>query len=139
VTKRPARNPFGDLIGLAGTRSARGRSRCHFTVRPELLNPHRALHGGVMFSVMDTNMGDALYTLLDRGESCATIEIKINYLKPVAGGKLVCATRVVQRGRRIAVLESELRQGRTVIAKAIGTFAIFARLPASDRPGNPDA
>lgn len=139
MTKRMAHNPFGELIGLAGTRSAAGKSRCHFTVRPELLNPHRVLHGGVMFSVMDTNMGDALYTLLEKGESCATIEIKINYLKPVARGRLVCTTRVLQRGRRIAVLESELRQGRTVIAKAIGTFAIFARLPAPDRPGNPDA
>lgn len=139
MTKRPAHNPFGELIGIAGVRSTAAKSRCHFTVRPELLNPHRVLHGGVMFSVMDTNMGDALYTLLEKGESCATIEIKINYLKPVAHGRLVCATRVVQRGRRIAVIESELRQGRTVIAKAIGTFAIFARLPGPDRPGNPDA
>lgn len=139
MSKRAARNPFGELIGLAGARSAAGRSRCHFTVRPELLNPHRVLHGGVMFSVMDTNMGDALYTVLGERESCATIEIKINYLKPVADGKLVCTTRVVQRGRRVAVLESELRQGRTLVAKALGTFAIFARLPAPDRPGNPDA
>ncbi|MCC6610437.1 MAG: PaaI family thioesterase [Burkholderiales bacterium] len=139
MTKRPAPNPFGELIGIAGVRSAAGRSRCHFTVLPALLNPHRVLHGGVMFSVMDTNMGDALYTLLEKGESCATIEIKINYLKPVARGRLVCTTRVVQRGRRIAVIESDLRQGRTVVAKALGTFAIFARLPAPDRPGNPDA
>jgi len=139
LSRRTAHNPFGELLGLTGARSAAGRSRCHFAVRPELLNPHRVLHGGVMFSVMDTNMGDALYTLLDKGESCATIEIKINYLKPVADGRLVCTTRVVQRGRRVAVIESELRRGRTLVAKALGTFAIFSRLPAPDRPGNPEA
>ena len=63
-------------------------------------------------------------------EDSATIEIKIHFLQPVAKGKIRCTTRLVQRGRRIAVLESHISVGRRQVAQALGTFAIFAPRPA---------
>jgi acyl-CoA thioesterase len=109
----------------------RGSGSCSaaLDVRPELLNPNGVVHGGALFSMADTVMGAALFTTLAPGENCATIEIKIHFLQPVSKGKIRCSTRVVQRGRRIAVLESHLSVGRLQVAQALGTFAIFAPRP----------
>jgi acyl-CoA thioesterase len=75
--------------------------------------------------MVDTGMGGALYTYLAPDELCTTIEIKIIYLYATSAGRLICETRVIQRSKRIAVLESEVKQNSTLIAKATGTFYIF--------------
>jgi acyl-CoA thioesterase len=72
-------------------------------------------------------MGGALYPLLQTGESCATIEIKIVYLASAREGELVCDTRVVRRGSRVAVIESEIFESDRLVAKALGTYSIHSR------------
>ncbi len=116
---------FGRLLGLEMYERGEGLSRCRLTVRPELLNPHGVLHGGALYSLADNGMGAAVYSRLDEDESCATIEIKIVYIAPVVSGEVDCETRIVSKGRRVAVLESELRNGERLVAKALGTFAIY--------------
>ena len=118
-------NPFGELIGLTFTKLENGYSQCVLEVNGKLLNPHKVLHGGVTYSMADTGMGAALYTCIDEDELCATIETKIVYFKPVTSGRLTCDTRVVHRSKRIATLESEIKDDRQLIAKAIGTFSVF--------------
>jgi acyl-CoA thioesterase len=81
----------------------------------------------------DTGMGMALYPSLAAGEICATIEIKINYFKPVSSGTLNCITQVVNRGRTVANLESRLFVGDTLVAMANGNYAIFT--PRTGRSG----
>lgn len=124
-------NPFGELLGLVFTGYGEGKSRCEVQVREELFNPHGVLHGGVLYSMADTGMGGALYSLLAEGELCATVEIKIAYLTSVSSGTLVCETRVLERRSRLALLESEIinrgPQGERLVAKALGTFYIYRR------------
>jgi acyl-CoA thioesterase len=118
-------DPFGDLIGLTFTRCENGFSQCLIKVSEKLLNPHKTLHGGVAYSMADTGMGAALYTRMDEGELCATIEIKIVYFKAVTSGKLTCDTKLIHRSKKIAALESEIKLGEQLVAKALGTFSIF--------------
>jgi len=118
-------DPFGTLLGIDMYERGDGYSRGRVVVRPQLMNPHGTLHGGVMYSLADQSMGAAVYTKLEAGESCATIEIKMVYIAAVREGTLDCETRVINKGRRVAVLESEVRNGDTLVAKALGTFAIF--------------
>jgi acyl-CoA thioesterase len=73
----------------------------------------------------DTGMGGAVYSCLNEGELCATVEIKIVYMAPVSSGRLTCDTRVVHRGKRIALLESEVKNGERLVAKATGTYSLF--------------
>lgn len=122
---RGPHNPFGQLVGWHFTYVANGTSRCQLEVTPQLLNPHGVLHGGVVYSLADTGMGAALFSLLEDGLSCATAEIKISYFQPVTHGILECETRVLRKGRKLAFLESEVRLGDTTVAKASGTFAII--------------
>ena len=116
---------FVKLIGLEETRREAGLSASRLEVHADLLNPHGTLHGGVMYSMADNGMGAALYTLLEEAESCATIEITMAYIAAVTAGTLTCETRVINKGRRVALLESEIRNGERLVAKAMGSFAIF--------------
>ena len=118
-------NPFGDLIGLQFVKCEGGQSRCTLEVEQRLLNPHGAVHGGVLYSMADTGMGAAMYTIMEKEELCATIEIKIVYFKAVRSGTLVCDTRIISRGRRTAALESEITNDGRLLAKASGTFSVF--------------
>lgn len=117
-------SPFADLIGLQITEASPGHSLCELDVTPDVMNPQRVVHGGITYSMADTGMGVAIYKTLDKGQRCATIEIKITYLRPVVSGKLICETQVIQRGRRFAFVESEIRNGDRIVAKASGTFVI---------------
>jgi acyl-CoA thioesterase len=118
-------HPFGDFIGLNFTKFEKGFSQCIINVNERLFNPHQVLHGGVLYSMADTGMGGALYSFLDQNETCATIELKINYFKAVKSGKLVCNTHVIHKGKKIGVMESEILNDEQLVAKAIGTFSIF--------------
>ena len=118
-------HPFGDLIGLMFTKLEKGYSQCTLNVEKKLMNPHGFLHGGVMYSMADTGMGAALYSLLEENELCATVEVKIAYFKPIKDGNLICETKVIHKGRNISVLESEIMTNGNLISKAFGTFSIF--------------
>lgn len=127
---QPADHPFADLIGLRFERAPSGESLCVVDSAAKLMNPHRVVHGGVLYAMADTGMGAALYPSLAPGELCATIEIKIAYFKPVASGRIECRTRVTHRGRRTAHLESDLLLDGALVARATGSYAIF-------KPGAP--
>ena len=118
-------HPYADLIGLKVDEQKKGHSICSLESEKNLFNPHNVIHGAVIFSLADTGMGAALYPTLNEGESCATIEIKINYYKPVKSGIITCVTDMINRGRSIANLESTIYCGDNLVAKANGNYSIF--------------
>ena len=95
------------------------------TISEKHLNPHHVVHGAVLYALADTGMGAALYPTLEAGEICATIEVKINYYKPVAAGAVTCITEVINRGKTVANLESCIYAGEVLVAKANGNYWIF--------------
>jgi acyl-CoA thioesterase len=121
----PGFNPFGELIGLSFLQLENGHSRCSLQVADRLLNPNRALHGGVIYSLADTGMGAALYLDLDEDEFCVSVEISIVYLAAVTAGTLTCDSRLVHRSKRIAILQSEVENDGRLVAKALGTYSVI--------------
>lgn len=119
------KHPFADLIDLRIEDAGAGSSTLALVVGSRHLNPHGVVHGAVLFALADTGMGAALYPTLEPGEICATIEIKINYFKPVSTGKVVCRTDLVNRGKTVANLEARLYLEQTLVAQANGNYAIF--------------
>ncbi len=122
---RSLAHPFADLVDFAVDAQAAGRSTLSLHVATKHMNPHRVVHGAVLYAMADTGMGAALYPTLSAGEICATIEIKINYFKPVVDGRVVCETELLTRGKSVANLESRLFVGETLVAQANGNYAIF--------------
>ena len=123
------KNPLAEMLHFRQfiDVSRAGHGRCEMDTGPQHYSPGGAVHGGLLFTIMDNCMGASLVATLKPGEGCATIEMKINYLKAVFGGKVESSTRVLQKGKRIAVLESQLHQGKDVVAIATSTYAIFQR------------
>lgn len=121
----PHPHPFAELIDLHVDAQGPGSSELHLDADARHLNPHRVVHGAVLYALADTGMGAALYPTLAAGELCATIEIKINYFKPVGSGRLVCRTTLVNRGKTVANLDARLYLGEQLVAQANGNYAIF--------------
>ena len=121
----PQPHPYADLIGLAVAEQRAGYSRLTLTVAQMHHNPHRVVHGAVLYAMADTGMGSALYPTLGEGEICATIQITMNYFKPVREGLIECVTELVNRGRSVANLASHITAGGVLVASANGNYAIF--------------
>lgn len=118
-------HPFAELIGLQVDATYHHASDCSLTIKKQLTNPHGVAHGAALYAMADTGMGAALAPSLEKGQICATIEIKFNYYKAIREGTVRCHTTVLNRGKRIANLESRLTMGEDLIASANGSYAIF--------------
>lgn len=125
---------FSQTLGVTFEESPPGTSRCALEVQECLLNPNGVVHGGVIYTMVDTGMGLALWTLLQPEERCSTIEIKINYLRPVFAGRLIAESRVVQRGVTVAVLESRVEtESGKLVALATGSFHVETKRTAQTK------
>ena len=76
-----------------------------FCVNEMLLNPQGSLHGGIMAAVMDISMGHLLNKTAGMG---ATVEMKIQYLRPVRKGWVTCEGQFIKKGRKLSFMESRL-------------------------------
>lgn len=73
-------------------------------------------------------MGVALYTYLNEDELCATVDNKIVYIRPFKSGTVTCDSMVINRGKRLAMVEPEIKQGRTVVTTYPLIYPILVRL-----------
>ena len=86
-------------------------------------NPQGSLHGGILCDLADAAMGIAYGTELSDDESFTTIELKINFLRPVWRTTLRARGKVVRRGRTIGFVECEVVDGDgKLVAKASSTL-----------------
>ena len=80
------------------------------------------LHGGILCDIADAAMALAYGTTLAEEESFTTLELKINFLKPVWKAKLAAEGRVVKRGRTIGLTECDITdQEGSLVARASST------------------
>lgn len=89
-------------------------------------NPYGLVHGGVVFTLVDTVMGAATVGVMEPGCSCATIEIHLRYLRPVTDGTIRCDVHVLRTGRRVIHLEAKVRDAdERLLASATGSYAVI--------------
>jgi len=117
--------PFLADLDFRVESAAEGRCRCSLPVAPRIANPYGVLHGGITFTLADTGMGIAAYTLLAPGEQTTTLECSIRYLRPVSAGRIVADCCVIRRGDRFAITEAQVfDDARELAAVGGGTFYI---------------
>ena len=114
--------PMGQLIGLRLVDIEPGRARFEIDADQRHHNPMGTLHGGILCDIADSAMGMAYASTLEEGECFTTLELKINFLRPIVGGRLFAEGTIVQRGRTAGMTECLVtdEQGR-LIAKATST------------------
>ena len=110
------------LIGFEATEIADGRAVATLAAGPQHANPMGTLHGGILCDIADAAMGLAFASTLAPGESFTTIELKINFFRPVWEAQLRAEGKVVRRGSTIGYIECEITDERgRLIAKASST------------------
>jgi uncharacterized protein (TIGR00369 family) len=97
--------PIGDLIGMRMVAVGEGTATFELVAGPQHSSPPGTLHGGILCDLADAAMGCANATRLGPGESFTTVELKINFLKPVWEGRLTAVGSIVKAGRTIALTE----------------------------------
>lgn len=84
---------------------------------------HGVVHGGILAALADTAGAMASYTVVAKGTAIATIEMKINYLEPVAIGLVRAEGRVLRAGRNFVVTECDVfSPAGELAAKALITY-----------------
>lgn len=97
---------FNAFLGFVVEELAPGRARMRMPYQPDLLgDPFRpSLHGGAMASLLDAAGGLAVLTRLKPGETCHTVDLRVDYLIPGEAADLVAEARVIRVGGRVAVV-----------------------------------
>jgi uncharacterized protein (TIGR00369 family) len=131
--------PIGKLLGLTITSRCRGRATVEFEASGRYANPMGTLHGGVLCDLADAAMGVAYLSTLAEGESATTIELKINFLRPVWNAKLRAEAKVVRAGKVVGLIECDILDERQrLVARASSTCMTLRGRLAKGRQINDD-
>jgi len=127
---RDRRVPLLDTLGIEALSAANGGSRLRMVVDERHLRTLDMLHGGVTATLLDTALGFAVMTLAANGFHAVTVQLNVNFTRPVMKGALLEAVgRVLHGGSKTAVASGEVRNADgDLIATATGTF-LYLRLP----------
>jgi len=125
--------PFVQNLGLKFPKMENGYCLAETRVTDEMLNNYGNVHGGVLFTIADAASGAAAFFALSEGELCRTIELKINYFKPVISGEIICEATLVNKSRNLATVEAEVTNNQQIIAKTLGTYFIQQIDPERDK------
>jgi uncharacterized protein (TIGR00369 family) len=114
--------PVATLIGFTIGSIEPGRVVMEMNAGPQHANPMGTLHGGVLCDLADAAMGMAYASSLDEGETFTTLELKINFLKPVWTGRLTATGRLVKGGNTVGLVECDVHDDKNrLVARASST------------------
>jgi uncharacterized protein (TIGR00369 family) len=126
--------PIARLIGFHPVSAGGGEAVFEMDADERHWNPMGTLHGGVLCDIADAAMGFAYATTLADGESFTTIELKINYLRPVWKARLRATGRVVKKGRKVGLVECDVTDEKgNLVARASSTCLTLAGEDARGR------
>jgi uncharacterized protein (TIGR00369 family) len=112
----------GRLIGFEIKERGDGRALVTLLAGPQHANPMGTLHGGILCDIADAAMGVAYASALGAEESFTTVELKINFFRPVWSGLVKAEAKVVRRGSTLGYVECEVTDEKSrLIAKAAST------------------
>lgn len=118
--------PFARLLGAEFVAAERGSATFALEVREELTRMGGILHGGAVFSLLDTAAACAVHTLIGETGRTVTVDFTIHFLRPFGSGRLQARARILRAGRRIVFLSAEATdQTGVLIATATTTYAIL--------------
>jgi uncharacterized protein (TIGR00369 family) len=122
-------NTIAQTLGYDVTEAASGRVVVAATPSGIHLNPAGTVHGGLAATLLDSCMGLAVQSTLERGLAQTTLEFKISLLRPITceTGEIRAEGIVLSRGRRVATAEGRITDGTgRLLAHGTTTCLIFA-------------
>ncbi len=121
-----AKPPIAELIGFTIEAMADGRAVGTMETGPQHFNPMGTLHGGILCDLADAAMGMAFASTLAPDEGFTSINLSINFFRPVWRSRLRAEARVTNRGKNVGYVECEVTdQDGKRVAKADSTCFIL--------------
>ncbi len=120
--------PAAALVGYKVLKVAVGRTVFELKPREHHYNPFASVHGGILSTLLDTTMTSAVMSTLSKGLVCTTVEIKVNFIKPVTEktGLIRCEARPIHVGKRLATVEGRVTDSEeNILAHGVSTCAIL--------------
>jgi acyl-CoA thioesterase len=119
--------PLKTFLGLEiGDGPVKGSVQATIAITDQHLNPNGVVHGGVIFSLIDTAMGAATMRVLEEGCHCATVEVQTRFIRAATSGMLRGSASVIRRGRHLVHVESQvLNDDGQIVAMGTGTFTVI--------------
>jgi uncharacterized protein (TIGR00369 family) len=121
--------PMARLIGFACVIAEPGEITMELQPDESLENLMAMVHGGAAATMLDTAMGAAAHTLLPADKASVTLDLKVNYLRPltIASGPIRASGKVLNLGRSNVYVEGEVRDAAGKLAvHAVGNFSIVS-------------
>lgn len=120
--------PIARLLGFRPVAVGEGRAVFEMDTDPaRQANPMGTLHGGVLVDLGDAAMGFAMASTLGEGESFTTIELKVNFFKPVWQTRLRAEARMVRRSRSLGYLECDVTDAGGSLVCRLGSTCMVLR------------
>jgi 1,4-dihydroxy-2-naphthoyl-CoA hydrolase len=118
--------PFNALLGIRVLRFHSDGLTVELAVKEELLNSAGVLHGGVLATLADAAVGIALARHFEGKRPVTTTELKINYMRPVAEGKVRARARLLKVGTRLCVGSVEMKNAADqMVAAALLSYMLL--------------
>uniref|UniRef100_B0T934 Thioesterase superfamily protein n=1 Tax=Caulobacter sp. (strain K31) TaxID=366602 RepID=B0T934_CAUSK len=121
--------PMARLIGFACVVAEPGEITMELIPDQSLENLMGLVHGGAAATMLDTAMGAAAHTVLPADKASVTLDLKVNYLRPLtlASGPIRATGKVLNPGRSNIYVEGQVRDGAgRLVAHAVGNFSVVA-------------
>lgn len=115
---------FLSTIGAASPEAADGRATLTVEADHRHLNAAGTVHGGVLATLVDATMGSAIRSAVE-GETPATSQLTVTYLRPGEPGTLLVTAEVRKRGAGLTVCEADVEQDGKSLVHAVATFALL--------------
>jgi uncharacterized protein (TIGR00369 family) len=126
--------PVALLVGFQIVEVGPGRAVFAMEAGPQHANPMGTLHGGILCDIADAAMGIAYASELEEGQTFTTLELKINFLKPVWKARLRAEAHVVKRGRTVGLVECDVvDETGSLVARASSTCLTLTGEKAAGR------
>jgi uncharacterized protein (TIGR00369 family) len=118
---------FNDITGLEFIGLRDNRYVVTLDIEPRHHNVMGAVHGGVLCTLLDTTMARAYFhSLPEETRKGATLEMKVNFLKGVTGGRLTAYGQLIHSTRRTAYVEGYIEnETDQIVARASATLMLF--------------
>ena len=96
-------------------------------------NPIGVVHGGFGATILDSAMGCAVHSTLKAGDIYTTLELKINFLRPLSSttGPVRGIGTVIHSGRTTALAEGRLEDAEGQLYAFATTTCLIRRVPTS--------
>lgn len=119
-------NPLFQFLGITIEQLSPEKTVMRLLVKNEFLQGAGVVAGGLLATIADEVMAHVVLANLDNGQSTATIELNIRYLRPIKFGEIIAIAEIVKKGRSIITVTSEVRDEKdSLLACAGASFMVI--------------